>query len=55
MLSFIDDDIAKYAIAMERKLNSPELISYNTDYLGNPLLSKRELRLINSVLKKYSL
>lgn len=53
-LSFIDDKIAKIANSFFDRLNSVELIQYTTDYLGNPLISKRERTLIKWVLKRES-
>nr|QXN75367.1 MAG: RNA-dependent RNA polymerase [Grapevine-associated mitovirus 14] len=51
LLSFVDDNIAKIANSFFNRLNSVELIHYTTDYLGNPLLTKRERTLIKWVIK----
>lgn len=40
----------KYGDAIFNRLNSVQIIQYHADYLGNPLINKRERKLIEKVI-----
>jgi hypothetical protein len=45
-LRFIDDAIGEMALQMSRRLFNVELIQYDLDEFGNPLISKKEKRVL---------
>lgn len=53
-LQFIDDHIGYMALEMSKRLFSVELINYDLDEFGNPLVSKRARRLIGEIDSYYT-
>jgi hypothetical protein len=53
-LRFIDDHIGYMAIEMSKRLFAVELINYDLDEFGNPLVSKRARRLIGEIATYYT-
>lgn len=53
-LKFIDDKIGYMALQMSRRLFNVELIRYDVDEFGNPLVSKRARNLLKEIADRFS-
>jgi len=42
--------IGKYSLILFERLQAAEIIQYDCDYLGNPLITRAERRLINELM-----
>lgn len=52
-LRYIDDEIGEMALQISRRLFNVELIRYDIDEFGSPLVSKRAKRLIAEIVSNY--
>jgi hypothetical protein len=50
-LKFIDDHIGYMALALSNRMFNVELIRYDIDEFGNPLVSKRARNLISEIIR----
>jgi hypothetical protein len=48
-LQFVDDDISKMALTLSNRLFNVDLIQYDVDEFGNPLVPKRTRRLLEDI------
>jgi hypothetical protein len=51
MLKFVDDEISKVAVAWHDRMNNISLIRYDVDFLGNPFITKKEIKLLDELIK----
>jgi hypothetical protein len=54
MLKFVDDEISKVAVAWHDRMNNISLIRYDVDFLGNPFITKKEIKLLDELIKYHN-